>query len=167
VRASSYRGTGKAAPAASNWSSPVVLQSPASDRRWRGCRVCSRGRGRGEQRGERKRGVGRGGAHFKGASDGEGMERGGPIGVPHGEEVGKGHGGQHGGRAAMSRCRRTRAARRGRVRAQCGRSVATAADRWAQTHSAGQLHQLIGRPRRTMSSGCAGCLAGPGVDCRV
>jgi hypothetical protein len=77
VRASSYRGTGKAAPAASNWSSPAVLQSPASDRRWRGCRVCSRGRGRGEQRGERKRGVGRGGAHFKGVSDGEGMERGG------------------------------------------------------------------------------------------
>jgi hypothetical protein len=135
VRASSYRGTGKAAPAASNWSSPVVLQSLASDRRWRGCRVCSRGRGRGEQRGERKRGVGRGGAHFKGASDGEGMERGVRSGCHMARRWGRGMG-------ASTVVGRQRVDADGRGRRGADACVRSAVGAWRR--------RLIGGPRRTV-----------------
>jgi hypothetical protein len=64
VRASSHRGAGRAAPTAPNLPSPVVLRSPTSDRRWKGCWVSSCDRGRGEKLGKEEGGGGDDG-HFK------------------------------------------------------------------------------------------------------
>jgi hypothetical protein len=67
--ASSHCGAGKAAPAAPNLSSPVVLRSPALGWRWRGVSgVLARPMKR--RKGGEKMGVRRGSAHLKGSVGG-------------------------------------------------------------------------------------------------
>jgi hypothetical protein len=55
---------------------------------------CAHTTGEEEKRGRKRKGAGRGGTHFKGASGGEGTEgRGVQLGAPRGKEVGEWRGG--------------------------------------------------------------------------